>query len=574
MKFALIKKTLQYAKNHKLWLFAAIVSSIISVCGTLAMPVLIGKAVDYVIAVDNVNFSAVGFILIWIAVAVATAAVFNWLSGFCVAKAAYLTSRDIRCAAFAQLNKLPISYIDNHSHGDLTARLTTDTELLAEGLLQGGTQAFNGIATIIGTLIFMFFINAIIAAVVVVLTPLSFFVASLIAKKSHKAFVEQSQVRGELTGLCEEIVSAEKEIKLFAYADRAQTDFEEINNRLYKSGVRSQFISSLSNPSTRFVNSLVYAGVGVIGAITIINGGALSVGGLTSFLQYANQYTKPFNEISSVITEIQTALAAAKRVFTLIEQTPESDDGNLNVLEQCDGTVKMQNVEFSYTPEKPLIKNLNLDVKSGTHIAIVGPTGCGKTTIINLLMRFYDINSGDIFVSGNAIDEITRSSLRKAYGMVLQDSWLFDGTVYENIGYGSDASKEEIIAAAKSAFADDFIVKLKDGYDTYISEQGGNLSEGQKQLLCIARAMLRKPSILILDEATSSVDTLTEQKIQAAFDKLTAGKTSFVVAHRLSTIRNADIILVMKDGDIIEQGNHKALLDKQGFYYQLYNSKD
>ena len=486
----------------------------------------------------------------------------------------YRVVKDIRVRAFAKVESLPLKYIDSHSHGDIISRLIADIDQFSDGLLMGFTQLFTGILTILGTLIFMFTINPAIAVVVILVTPVSLFVASFIAKRTYTMFRKQSQTRGELTSLVEEMLGSQKVVLAFGYESEAQSQFEEINERLRVWGLKATFFSSITNPATRFVNSLVYASVGIAGAFAAISG-YLSVGQLSSFLSYANQYTKPFNEISGVVTELQNALASAARVFELIDEEPQIPDApDAAVLTEVKGEVSLSEVNFSYDPEIPLIENMNLEVKPGQRVAIVGPTGCGKSTVINLLMRFYDVDSGSIQVDGTDVREITRKSLRTSYGMVLQETWLKSGTIRDNIAYGRpEATDEEVVKAAKEAHAHSFIKRMKDGYDTVISEDGSNLSQGQKQLLCIARVMLCLPPMLILDEATSSIDTRTEIRIQKAFSKMMEGRTSFIVAHRLSTIREADMILVMRDGHIIEQGTHESLLEKNGFYAELYNSQ-
>jgi ATP-binding cassette subfamily B protein len=499
----------------------------------------------------------------------------QWLMNTCNNRMTYGIVRDIRRDAFDKIEKLPLSYIDSHSHGDIVSRIIADVDTFADGLLMGFTQLFSGVATIIGTLIFMLTINVKITLVVVIITPVSLFVASFIAKKTYSMFRLQSKTRGEQTALIEEMIGNQKVVQAFNHEDEALEKFDEINSRLKKCSLRAIFFSSLTNPCTRFVNSLVYAGVGVTGALSAISGVGITVGQLSCFLTYANQYTKPFNEISGVITELQNALACAARIFELIEEpeeVPDSEDAV--VLKEADGRVDIENVYFSYVPEQKLIENFNLHVTSGQRVAIVGPTGCGKTTLINLLMRFYDVDAGTISVSGTDIQKMTRASLRKNYGMVLQETWLRRGTIRDNIIMGKpDATEEEILAAAKASHAHSFIRRLPDGYDTMITEDGGNLSQGQKQLLCITRVMLCLPPMLILDEATSSIDTRTESRIQKAFLTMMKGRTSFIVAHRLSTIRESDIILVMKDGHVIEQGNHESLLSQGGFYAELYNSQ-
>lgn len=542
------------------------------------MPILIGNAIDYIVGPGNVNFEVVAKILVQIAFAVGITAIFEWFMYTINNNITYQVVRDIREKAFRKIEILPLSYIDSHPHGEIVSRVIADVEQFAEGLLMGFTQLFTGVVTIIATLIFMLTINIKITFIVVILTPLSLFVANFIAKHTYSMFKLQSETRGEQTSLIEEMIGNVKVVQAFSYQEEALKKFDEINERLEKYSLRAVFFSSLTNPLTRFINSLVYAAVALAGAIAVISGdvgSTMTVGGLSIFLSYASQYAKPFNEISGVITEMQNALACAGRVFELIEEKPQVPDADDAVtLKNASGNVVFDNVAFSYVPERPLIRNLNLEVKPGQRVAIVGPTGSGKTTVINLLMRFYDVDSGSIKVEGIDIRNITRQSLRENYGMVLQDTWLKSGTIRENITMGKpDATEEEIIAAAKAAHAHSFIKRLENGYDTVISEEGGSLSQGQKQLLSIARVMLCLPPMLILDEATSSIDTRTEVKIQEAFARLMQGRTSFVVAHRLSTIREADVILVMKDGDIIEQGTHEELLSKKGFYANLYNSQ-
>lgn len=570
----ILGRLLKFTKPYLGYFVCSLISAVVSVSFTLYAPILIGKAVDLIVAPGKVDFNGLVPILSKLALVVLGAAIFQWCMTFCTNLITYKTVRDLRVAVFNRLERVPLKYIDSHSHGDLISRIVNDVDSVSDGLLQGFSQLFTGIITILATLGFMVLIHPTISLVVVFITPLSLFVASFIAKKSFQSFRKQSSVRGELSGYVEEMVGNQKIVKAFSYENRAQQEFEEINQRLYESGVKSQFFSSLTNPSTRFVNGVVYAAVGIIGALTVIRGG-LTVGQLSSFLTYANQYTKPFNEISGVVTELQTAMASARRIFAVLDEKEEPQDlPNLTNLNTCSGKVQIEQVSFSYSSDRKLIDNLNVSANPGQRIAIVGPTGCGKTTIINLLMRFYDVNSGEIKVDNVPIRQMSRSGLRSLYGMVLQESWMFRGTVRDNIAYGKpDATNDEIIAAAKSAHAHSFIKRLPQGYDTIISEDGGNISQGQKQLLCIARVMLTKPPMLILDEATSSIDTRTELKIQDAFAKMMEGRTSFIVAHRLSTIREADLILVMKDGNIIEQGTHQELLAQNGFYSNLYNSQ-
>lgn len=573
MNTTIIKRILKYTKPYNKYIIIAFISAIINVGLSLLTPILIGNGIDYIIGKDSVNFSKLINILILILITIVFSSLFQLIMTRCTNIVSYKTIKDLRIDVFNKLNELPLKYIDGNSHGSIINGVINDIEIVSDGLLQGFSQLFTGVITIIGTLLFMLSINIKIALLVVIITPISLFTASTIAKHCHSMFRKQSEVRGELTGYVEEMIGNQKVVKAFSYEDRAQEDFEEINKRLYTYGQKAQFYSALTNPVTRFVNGIVYASVGIVGAISAINGN-LSIGNLSAFLSYANQYTKPFNEISGVITELQAAFASASRVFKILDEKPEAyDNENAINLKSCDGSVTINNLNFSYSDDKPLIENFNLKVKPGDRIAIVGPTGCGKTTLINLLMRFYNIKSGEIKIDNINIDNITRTSTRGLYGMVLQDTWLFSGTVRENISYGKeDATLEEIIEAAKAAHAHKFIMRLPKGYDTILSEDS-SLSQGQKQLLCIARIMLSKPPMLILDEATSSIDTRTEIYIQRAFNKLMEGRTSFIVAHRLSTIKEADLILVMKDGKIIEQGNHKELLKENGFYSKLYNSQ-
>lgn len=571
-----LKRILNFTKPHIHFLILSAVLSAVNVALTLYIPILIGDAIDCCIEAGKVDFEALLPILIKLGCAAAVGALASWLMNLCTNKITYLTVRDIRRSAFEKLQKVPLSYVDSHPHGDLISRMITDTDQISDGLLMGFTQLFTGIVTILGTLGFMLSINPWITLIVVLITPLSFFVASFVAKHSFDMFQKQSETRGKMTSLVEEMIGGQHLVKAFSHEDEAEAEFEVINKELQKYSIKAIFFSSLTNPSTRFVNGLIYAGVGVFGALTALSGG-MSVGQLSCFLTYANQYTKPFNEISGVITELQSALACAKRVFRVIDENAEAPDSeNAAVLtpESIDGTVEIDNVSFSYSPDRPLIENLNLNVKQGQRIAIVGPTGCGKTTLINLLMRFYDVNGGEIRVSGIPVKEVTRDSLRTSYGMVLQETWLKSGTVFENIAYGKpNATEEEVIAAAKAAHAHGFIKRLPDGYNTKLSDDETNISQGQKQLLCIARVMLCLPPMLILDEATSSIDTMTEMRIQKAFAKMMTGRTSFIVAHRLSTIREADCIIVMESGHVVEMGNHNELISKNGFYAKLYNSQ-
>ena len=569
-----LRKVLRYIRRYWGYLGASIILAAVTVALTLYLPILIGQAVDRIVGKGAVDFAGIFVILRKMAVIIGLTAVAQWVMNACNNKITYNVIRDIRTEAFEKIEKLPLKYLDAHSYGEIVSRVIADVDQFADGLLMGFTQFFTGIVTIFGTLIFMLTISVRITVAVVVITPVSLFVASFIAKKTFSMFKLQSETRGEQTAFIEEMVGNQKVVQAFSHEDEALEKFDEINERLQKYSLRAIFFSSITNPSTRFVNSLVYATVGVVGAFTAIAGG-ISVGQLSSLLSYANQYTKPFNEISGVITELQNALACAGRVIELIEEDAEVPDAEDAVdLEHANGKVELSHVYFSYVPEQKLIEDFNLSVKPGQRVAIVGPTGCGKTTLINLLMRFYDVNSGTIKVSDIPLQQLTRKSLRDNYGMVLQETWLRSGSIRDNIAMGKpDATDEEIIAVAKASHAHGFIKRLPEGYDTVIAEDGGNLSQGQKQLLCIARVMLCLPPMLILDEATSSIDTRTEIKIQNAFAKMMQGRTSFIVAHRLSTIREADIILVMKDGSIIEQGNHEELLEKNGFYAKLYNSQ-
>ncbi|MDD6291220.1 MAG: ABC transporter ATP-binding protein [Lachnospiraceae bacterium] len=569
-------KVFRYMKHYIPILILSIVLATISVALTLYFPILTGRAIDLILEKGKVDFTGIWTIVKEGMVVIAITAVAQWIMNMCNNRMTYQIVRDIRKDAFDKIEHLPLSYIDSHSHGDMVSRIIADVDTFADGLLMGFTQLFTGLATIAGTLLFMLSINVKITLVVVILTPISLFVASFIARRTYSMFQLQSKTRGEQTALIEEMVGNQKVVQAFNHEDEALEQFDEINNRLQKCSLRATFFSSLTNPCTRFVNSLVYASVGIAGAFAVIlTGGAFSVGNLSCFLTYANQYTKPFNEISGVITELQNALACAARIFELIEEpSEEPDPEDAYVLDDADGHVDIDHVYFSYTPEQRLIEDFNLHVEPGQRIAIVGPTGCGKTTLINLLMRFYDVNAGMIQVSGHDVMDTTRESLRQNYGMVLQETWLKKGTIRDNICMGKpDATDEEMIAAAKASYAHGFIKRLPKGYDTAIGEDGGNLSQGQKQLLCIARVMLCLPPMLILDEATSSIDTRTEIRIQRAFLTMMQGRTSFIVAHRLSTIREADVILVMKDGKIIEQGNHETLLAQNGFYAKLYNSQ-
>lgn len=570
----LLKRILTFTKPYWLYLAGAVVSALLSVSMVLYAPILIGKGIDQIVAPGKVAFDQLLPILGELIVVALLGALFQWLMTLCTNMVTYKTVRDLRVCVFNKLEEIPLSKIDSRSHGDIISRIINDIDSISDGLLQGFSQLFTGIITIVITLGYMLAINFKVGLVVVVITPLSLFVASFIAKHSFSMFRRQSAIKGQLSGCIEELVGNQKVVKAFCYEERAQKEFDRINHELYDAGVKAQFYSSLTNPCTRFVNSVVYAAVALVGALSCIGGG-FTVGALSSFLTYANQYTKPFNEISGVVTELQTALASAKRVFAVMDEPAETpDDPDAAHPSRTEGRVEIDHVSFSYHKEHPLIQNFNLKVQPGQRIALVGPTGCGKTTMINLLMRFYDTDEGEIRVDGVPSQKIARDALRSLYGMVLQDTWMFKGSVRDNIAYGKpDATDEEVVAAAKAAFAHSFIMRLPQGYDTILSEDGGNISQGQKQLLCIARAMLTKPSILILDEATSSIDTRTEVKIQKAFAEMMKGHTSFVVAHRLSTIREADCILVMRDGKVIEQGTHTELLQKNGFYHELYYSQ-
>lgn len=569
-----LKKVFRYLGKYRIFVIFSIILAAIVVGLTLYVPMLTGEAVDYILGPGNVNFQKIFVIIARIVICTLIIAFFQWIMSICNNKMTYQVVQDIRNEAFQKMEILPLKYVDQHPHGEIVSRVIADVDQFADGLLMGFTQFFTALATIVGTLGFMLSVNVKITMVVVCITPVSFLVANFIAKRTFTMFKAQSETRGKQTALIDEMIENQKIVQAFGRKDQVMKEFDEINAELRACSLKATFFSSLTNPCTRFVNSLVYTGVGFTGAIAVIGGG-LSVGQLTCFLSYANQYTKPFNEISGVITELQNAIACAQRIFELIEEEPQIPDAENAVdPEEIEGKVCVQKVAFSYHPEQKLIENFTLDVKPGQRIAIVGPTGCGKTTLINLLMRFYEIQSGAICVDDVDIREMTRRSLRAGYGMVLQETWLKTGTIRENIMMGRpDATEEEMRKASKASFADGFIRKLPNGYDTVITEDGGSLSQGQKQLLCIARVMLCNPSMLILDEATSSIDTRTEMKIQEAFGRLMQGRTSFIVAHRLSTIKEADVILVMKDGQIIEQGNHKTLLKKEGFYYHLYQSQ-
>ena len=571
---ATLKKVMQCISRYRFLVVLSILLAAISVALTLYVPILVGDAIDFIVAAGQVNFDQMMTTLTRVVIVVAITALAQWLMNVINNKITYQVIRDMRDQAFRKIQVLPLKYIDSHPYGEVVSRVIADVDQFADGLLMGFTQLFTGVITILGTLIFMLTVNVGITFVVVLLTPLSLFVANFIARRTFSMFKKQSEARAEQTALVDEMVGNEKVVQAFTHEAAAQETFDEINERLRASSLKAIFYSSITNPSTRFINSVVYAGVGLTGALAAVSG-AMTVGGLSAFLSYANQYTKPFNEISGVITELQNALVCAARLFELIEEPSQIPDAeNARVLTAPEGRITAENVAFSYVADRPLIQRLNLDVQPGQRVAIVGPTGCGKTTLINLLMRFYDVDNGSISVEGTDIRSITRASLRRNYGMVLQDTWLKEGTVRENIVMGKpDATDEEIVAAAKASHAHGFITRLPDGYDTVLSGDGGSLSQGQKQLLCITRVMLCLPPMLILDEATSSIDTRTELHIQEAFARLMQGRTSFIVAHRLSTIKNADIILVMKDGDIIEQGNHEQLLAAGGFYANLYNSQ-
>ena len=570
---ATLRRVLEKIRPYRFFVGCSLIVAAVSVAAQLYIPILCGSAIDLMLGKGRVDFAGVMQIIVQIVAVAILAAFAQWLLSVCNNRITFSVSRDLRNAALRKIQILPLSYLDSHPSGDIVSRMIADVDTFADGLLMGFTQLFSGLLTIFGTLLFMLWENVPITLVVVCITPLSLVVASFLAKRSYKYFQGQSTVRGEQTALVNEMIEGQKVVQAFGHEAESLAAFDEVNTRLQDVSLKAIFFSSMTNPATRFVNNIVYAGVGLVGAIYAVAGG-ITIGQLSIFLNYANQYTKPFNEISGVVTELQNALACAARVFELLDaddQVPEAE--HARVL-QPDGHVELKDVSFRNLPDRPLIEGLNLDVKPGQRIAIVGPTGCGKTTLINLLMRFYDVNSGSITVSGDDIRNVTRASLRGSYGMVLQDTWLRAGTVRENIAYGKpDATDEEIVAAAKAAHADSFIRRLPDGYDTVIAEDGGNISQGQKQLLCIARVMLCLPPMLILDEATSSIDTRTEVRIQAAFARMMQGRTSFIVAHRLSTIREADVILVMKDGHIVEQGNHDELLAQGGFYAKLYNSQ-
>lgn len=571
---ATLKKVFERLGKYRIFLIFSILLATVSVALTLYIPKLTGHAVDFIVSRGNIDFPGVLRVMVQIGICTLVTALAQWLMNVCNNKMTYQIVRDIRNEAFHKIEILPLKYIDGHAYGEVVSRVIADVDQFSDGLLMGFTQLFTGVATILGTFCFMLSVNVKITVVVVLITPLSFFVANFIAKRTFSMFKIQSETRGEQTGLIDEMIGNQKVVQVFGRGEDVTERFDEINERLNRASLRATFFSSITNPSTRFINSLVYTGVGITGAFAVVRG-SLTVGQLSSFLSYANQYTKPFNEISGVVTEFQNAIACAQRVFELIEEEPQiPEPEQAVVLKDIDGNVKIEDVSFSYVPEQKLIEDFNLDVKPGQKIAIVGPTGCGKTTLINLLMRFYDVTGGQIKVDNIDIREVTRKSLRAGYGMVLQDTWLKTGTIRENITMGRpDATEEEIIEAAKASHIHSYISRLPKGYDTWITEDGGGLSQGQKQLLCIARVMLCRPPMLILDEATSSIDTRTELKIQQAFAKLMEGRTTFIVAHRLSTIREADVILVMKDGKVIEQGNHESLLEQGGFYRHLYESQ-
>lgn len=576
--FSVIRRILSYTKSCKLELWGCLIFAVIGTGLSLYIPILIGNAVDCVVSAGNVDFSALLRVIVELIITIVVSAIFQWLMALCVNRLTAFTVRDLRKDVFAHLQKVPLRYIDNNLRGDLIGRTVSDMEIISDGFLQSFSQFVTGIVTIVGTVILMLTVNVPITILVVILTPLSLILASQLTRLSHKSYVDSSHARGALGGVTEEMMEAHHEVKSFSHEKEAEAQFKTHNLELQRTGQKATFIGSVTNPATRFVNALIYAAVGVCGSLAATGAvswlGAITVGQLTSFLTFANQYTKPFNEISGVVAELQNAVASAKRVFAVLDEPCESDDTQLPDLSLQEASLDMDHVSFSYTPEQSLITDFNLHVQPGQRIAIVGPTGCGKTTIINLLLRFYDIDQGAISISGQRTDQVKRDSLRSCFGMVLQDTWLFTGTVAENIAYSRpDATREEIVAAAKAAYADGFIRRLPDGYDTVLTEDGSGLSTGQKQLLCIARVMLINPPFLILDEATSSIDLRTEQRVQKAFDKLLIGKTSFIIAHRLSTIQRADWILVMNQGQIVEQGTHETLMAEDGFYKQLYESQ-
>ena len=573
MKKNVIQKLLRFLKPYIPFMILSLLASVVTVVMQLYAPIISGRAIDCIVEKGKVNIPEVTRLLTTFVIVIVISILFQWIMSMINNAIVYRVVRDFREKIYEHINKLPIAYIDSHEYGDTVSRTLSDVDQLSDGLLMGFSQLFTGVITIVGTICFMLKTSVPVALVVIVLTPLSLLVAGFITRKTYKMFTRQSEKRAEMTGLVNEMVGNEKVVQAFSYEDRAQKRFEDINEELTDAEFKATFFSSLTNPSTRLINNLVYAGVAIVGAFIVLSGG-LTVGQLTCFLSYATQYAKPFNEISGVMTELTAALASATRVFELLEEEPEPSDAEYDDLIDIDGEVSLEDVSFSYTKDRKLIEDLSLSVKNGQKVAIVGPTGSGKSTLINLLMRFYDVNKGNIYIDNQDISEITRSSVRTNFGMVLQETWLKSGTIRENIAYGyPDATDEEIKEAARVSHADRFIRRLPDGYDTVLSEDGGNLSAGQKQLLCITRVMLRLPPMLILDEATSSIDTRTEQRIQRAFDKMMKGRTSFVVAHRLSTIKESDIILVMKDGAVIEKGSHQELLNLRGFYYELYNSQ-
>ena len=574
---AVTRRLLSYVRPHAVSFSVSFISAAVSVVLQLYTPILIGQGIDLIIGAGRVDFAALAPLVRLLALTVAGASAFQWLQGYCVNRLSYETVRDMRIQAYGKLDRMPLSFIDAHPHGDLISRVVNDVDQVGDGLLQGFTQLFTGVVTIVGTLVFMLSISAPMAVVVVLVTPLSVAAAALIARFSNRSFTDQQRIQGQLGGYIEEYVGNQRLVDAFAYGGRAQEGFDAINAALYTTGERAQFLSSLSNPGTRFINNLIYGVVAVIGCLGVITGvpAPLTVGEVQTFLSYANQYTKPFNEVTSVITQIQTAYASARRLFALLDADEEEPDAEDAVeLGRPRGEVRLEHVDFSYVEDRPLLRDICVDARAGMRFALVGPTGCGKTTLINLLLRFYDVDAGTISVDGIDTQRIARASLRRSFGMVLQDTWLFEGTVHDNIAYGRpDATREQVVDAARRAHADTFIAALPDGYDTVIGEDGGSFSAGQKQLLCIARVMLTDPAILLLDEATSSIDTRTELQVQAAFDELMDGRTSFVVAHRLSTIRNADCILYMRDGRILERGTHDELLARGGAYAELYNSQ-
>lgn len=571
---AIIKRVIHYIKGYKILVLASLLFAAVSVAFTLYIPILIGESIDYILQKDQVDFQKILQLLSRIIILVGTASMSQWIMNLCNNKITYGVAKEVRVKAFTNMEKLPLKYLDAHEHGDIVSRIIADVDQFSDGLLMGFTQLFTGVLTIVGTLLYMLSIQVHITMVVVCITPISLVVASYIARHTFSMFQLQSETRGEITSLIDEMVGNQKVVQAFGYENEAMKRFDKVNEKLKEYSLKAIFYSSTTNPATRFINGLVYTGVGIVGALSAMQG-MISVGQISCFLSYANQYTKPFNEISGVVTELQNAIASAGRVFEFIDEAQEIQDSKTaEVLQECDGNVELNHVDFSYNQTTELIKDFNLQVEPGQRVAIVGPTGCGKSTIINLLLRFYDVDKGEIKVSGKKITDVTRESLRDNYGMVLQDTWLKSGTIAENIAYGKpEATREEIVLAAKKAYAHNFIKRTPEGYDTVIAEDGGNLSQGQKQLLCIARVMLKLPPVLVLDEATSSIDTRTEIRIQKAFSKMMEGRTSFIVAHRLSTIKEADIILVMDKGKIVEQGTHELLLRKKGFYNSLYKSQ-